>query len=78
MCGPGCQCLNCVNTHCGSEGWDEEVNQLEVEGQVENPETDQYVEESDEEDVEMNMYEDEETNLIMASVFGEDSEDDCT
>ena len=76
FCGPGCQCLNCINTHQGGEGWDEEVNELEVDGQVENPETDEYITETDEEESSA-MYEDDETNLIMESVFGEDIEDDC-
>ena len=63
--------MNCVNTHRGSEGWNEGLNQLEVEGKAEN---DIDVEEMDEED--MVMYEDEETNRIMESVFGESSDDE--
>ena len=54
-------------------GWDEDLNQLEVEGQAEN-DISEYVEETDEED--MVMYEDEETNRIMESVFGESSDDE--
>ena len=73
MCGPGCQCINCVNAHHGGEGWDEGLNQLEVEGQEENKEADEYIEESVEE--EMEIYEDEETNVSMSSVFGEEEDD---
>ena len=43
---------------------------------MENPETDEYITETDEEESSA-MYEDDETNLIMESVFGEDIEDDC-
>ena len=67
ICGPGCQCLNCANTHLGGEGWDEEVNQLETE----------YVDETDKE-MQTEMYEDEKINNIMELVFGEDAEDDYT
>ena len=65
VCGPGCQCINCANTRCYSESWDEEVNELEDEGQIDD--TCEYADETEEED--MAMYEDEETNLIMESVW---------
>ena len=52
-------------------------NQLEVEGQMENEET-EYVDETDEEEMQTEMYEDEEINNIMKLVFGEDAEDDYT
>ena len=74
-CGPGCQCLNCVNSHHGNDSWDEEVNQLEVEGQVDNETDEEYIEESDDEELPAIMYEDENINQIMASVFGEDTDD---
>lgn len=44
--------MNCVNTRLGSEGWDEGLNRLEVEGQAEN-DIDEYVEDTDEEDMVM-------------------------
>ena len=52
-------------------------NQLEVEGQMENEET-EYVDETDEEEMQTEMYEDQEINNIMELVFGEDAEDDYT
>ena len=61
-----------VATHCYSERWDEEINELEVEGQADD-QVDEYAYESEEED--MVMYEDEETNPIMESVFGDYDED---
>lgn len=68
-CGPGCQCTNCINTHIGeNREWDEEVNDLEVEGHEEPEEED---EETDE-DTQAEIYEDEETNDIMEMVFGEE------
>lgn len=75
LCGPGCQCLNCTNTHQGRERWDEVASELEVEEQVENIEAEEYITDTDEEE-NTAMYEDEETNLIMESIFGEDTEDD--
>ena len=50
---------------------------MEVEGQMENEET-EYVDETDEEEMQTEMYEDEEINNIMKLVFGEDAEDDYT
>ena len=76
FCGPGCQCINCTNFHGGGEEWDEEVNQLEVEGQDCDWEGEEYVEESDSEALDADMYEDEETNQIMAFVFGEEELED--
>ena len=62
------------NTHGDSERWDEGINELEVEGQVDE-QVDECVYETEEEDTA--IYEDEETNRIMESVFG-DFEDDGT
>ena len=48
-----------------------------MEDQEENLEENKYIEESDDEEELLDaMYEDEETNLIMESVFGEYLEDD--
>lgn len=72
-CGPGCQCINCINTHIGeNREWDEEVNDLEVEGHEEPEEED---EETDE-DTQAEIYEDEETDDIMEMVFGEEIDDE--
>ena len=49
-----------------------------MEGQVDNETDEEYIEESDEEELPAIMYEDENINQIMASVFGEDTEDDVT
>ena len=49
-CGPGCQCTNCRNTHNDTEGWDEGIQQLEMEDQ-EDLEENKYIEESDDEEV---------------------------
>ena len=71
MCGPGCQCINCVNSHFGGEeGCYEEVSQLQVERQEDAEESEEYTYETDDE------IEDEETTRIMEMVFGEDEEDD--
>ena len=72
FCGPGCECTNCINqadraTYC--ERLRDEVIQLELEGQVEGWEGDEFVEESDEE---ITKYEDEDFDEIMTFVFGED------
>ena len=56
-----------------STKWNEEINELEVEGQTEAEEVD---EETDEEDCQVDLYEGEETNEIMATVFGEEIEDE--
>ena len=64
-----------MNSHHGYDSWDEEVNQLEVEGQVDNDTDEEYIEESDDEELPAIMYEDENINQIMASVFGEDTDD---
>ena len=55
-----------ANTRCYSESWDEEVNELDV---------CEYADETEEEDTA--MYDDEETNLIMESVFGDYNDEDC-
>ena len=60
-----------MNSHHGNDSWDEEVNQLEVEGQVDNDTDEEYIEESDDEELPAIMYEDENINQIMASVLGE-------
>ena len=76
VCGPGCQCLNCVNTHLHGEGsWDEEVHEMEVQGQEDVEEEETY-ETDEEETYERTEYEDEEMQSIMAMVFGEDEEDE--
>ena len=79
-CGPGCQCLNCINTNLGGEGqWDEEIHEMEVQGQ-EDIEEETY-ETDEEETYEHTQYEDEGIENIMAMVFGEDEEDEeeaCT
>ena len=48
VCGPGCQCVNCINKQCTHSDIDDDVNQLEDEGQMESWEEDEYIEESDE------------------------------
>ena len=70
LCHGGTQ--DCINTHYRREEWDEEVIQLEVEGQ-EAGETEQYTLETDD-DTQSEIYEDEGINNIMEMVFGEDCE----
>ena len=73
VCGPSCLCINCANTCCYSECWDEEVKELEAEGQVDD--ICEYADESEDED--MATYEDKNTNLIMKSVLGHYDDGDC-
>ena len=72
VCGPGCQCVNCINKQCTHSDIDDDVNQLEDEGQMESWEEDEYIEESDE-DMERNE-EDEELDGIMEFVIGEEDD----
>ena len=71
VCGPGCQCVNCINKQCTHSDIDD-VNQLEDEGQMESWEENEYIEESNE-DMERNE-EDEELDGIMEFVFGEEDD----
>lgn len=77
FCGPSCQCNNCQNVHGGTKEWDD-INQLEVEGQedIDKWESEEYVEISEEEETDPEMYHDEEVNEIMVSVFGEEEYED--
>lgn len=75
-CGPGCECINCTNhLHTSpsnrQQETDEELIQLEVEGNIEGWEGDEYVEESDED---LSTHEDEELNEVMEFVFGEEDD----
>ena len=73
FCGPGCRCVNCTNIPGGRQEWDEEVNELELQGQEDICEgEEEYVDESENEELDEEMYNDEETNEIMTSVFGEE------
>ena len=51
-CGPGCHCLNCQNlpVHQSSQNVDEEIHQMEVEDQDHHHATEEYVDDSDEDD----------------------------
>ena len=71
-CGPSCQCVNCTNYHGGTGEWTE-LHQLEVEGQGDNGEDEEYIEDSECEESDQEIS-DEEVNKIMESVFGEDIE----
>ena len=71
-CGPGCQCINCHNTHHSSSAVAD--IELEVQDQLESLQDDQYVDESDN-DLEVS---DDELDEIMESVFGGESDsEDC-
>ena len=73
-CGPGCHCLNCQNMPIHQSSWkvDEEIHQLEVEDQDQHEATEEYVDDSDEDDrLEMN---DEGIDEIMDNVFGSESD----
>ena len=74
MCGPGCQCLNCLNTstHHENKGLDED-HQMVVDSQEDSWESDDYVEESDD-DLEI----DDEVDEIMDFVFGVESDPEET
>ena len=74
MCGPGCQCLNCLNTstHQENKGLDED-HQMVVDSQEDSWESDDYVEESDD-DLEI----DDEVDEIMDFVFGVESDPEET
>ena len=77
ICGPGCQCLNCANTHTHpptSESTDA-TSQLEVLDMLEEEQQEEeYVSDSSDDLDEQRV--DKETTEVMLSVFGEDSEDD--
>ena len=76
FCGPGCQCLNCSNLQGGGE-CTKEVNLLEMEGQRDTWEEDEYIDDSDSEELDDNTcnVDDEDLHAIMTSVFGEDFEE---
>ena len=74
MCGPGCQCLNCLNTSTHQENKDlDEDHQMVVDSQEDSWESDDYVEESDD-DLEI----DDEVDEIMDFVFGVESDPEET
>lgn len=73
-CGPGCQCMSCANL--GAEGVrDEEVHEMEIEGQEDIDEEEAYITDEDETSYSAE-YEDEELDNIMTMVFGEEEDDE--
>lgn len=78
MCGPGCQCLNCLNTstHQVNKDLDEEQHHMIVDSQEDSWESDGYVEESDD-DLEIDD-DDDEVDEIMDRVFGAESDPEET